>query len=134
VTVRSDITTRADVIRLVDSFYTAVRADGMLGPIFDEVARVDWDIHLPKMYDFWETVLFGRSSFKGNPLTAHLALAGRTPLGAAEFDRWVTLFHAAVGGMFAGPIADEATLRATRIAAVMQHHIAAQLMMGAHSN
>jgi hemoglobin len=118
-----DISSRADIARLVDAFYRRVRADTLLGPIFDDVANVDWGLHLPKMYDFWETVLFSRSVFRGNPLAAHLALARMVPLGAREFGRWIDLFHDTVDASFRGPVADEAKLRASRIATVMQYHI-----------
>lgn len=120
-----DLSSRADIVRLVDTFYDAVRADDILGPIFDGVAHVDWATHLPKMYDFWETVLFGRAGFKGNPLAVHLELGRRTPLGGREFDRWLLLFHATADALFAGPLADEAKLRAARIAVMMQQHLAA---------
>ena len=120
-----DITSRAEIVELVDAFYGAVRRDGILGPIFDDINHTDWDVHLPKMYDFWETVLFGRSAFRGNPLAIHLALARRVPLGAREFGRWIALFHATVDRLFDGPVAGEAKLRALRIAAVMQHHVGA---------
>jgi hemoglobin len=120
----ADIASRGDVERLVDAFYETVRGDALLGPIFDEVARVNWERHLPKMYDFWEGVLLGGSSFRGNPLAVHIALAARVPLGPREFNRWLALFHQAVDASFCGPIADEAKARASRIAAVMQYHIA----------
>lgn len=118
-----DIASRADIERLVDTFYTRVRADDKLGPIFDDVARVDWDTHLPKMYGFWEAVLFGHATFKGNPLAAHRTLAQKTPLTAQDFDRWILLFHESVDELFAGMMAEDAKLRAMRIASVMQHHI-----------
>ena len=124
-TVRTDITSRADIERVVDAFYDLVQADDRLGPIFNDVAKVDWDAHLPKMYDFWEAVLFGAAGFKGNPLAAHRVLARRTPLTADAFDRWLALFHSTVDRLFAGPVADEAKLRASRVAGVMQYHIAA---------
>lgn len=120
-----DITSRTDIVGLVNAFYDRVRADAILYPIFDGVARVDWHQHLPKMYDFWESVLFGKTSFRGNPLAVHRELARRTSMTAAEFNRWLELFHASVDAQFAGPCADEAKLRASRIAVVMQHHIAA---------
>jgi hemoglobin len=120
-----DIRDRADIVRLVDRFYDSVRADDVLGPIFDDIARTNWAVHLPKMYDFWETVLFSRSTFRGNPLAVHLDLATRAPLTAREFNRWLTLFHHHVDSLFTGPVADEAKLRATRIAAVMHHHVGA---------
>jgi hemoglobin len=93
---RTDIASRADVERLVDTFYARVRADDLLGPIFDDIAHTDWPRHLPKMYDFWEAVLFGTGSFRGSPLAVHLALARRAPLGAREFQQWLTLFRQAV--------------------------------------
>ncbi len=112
-------------MRLVDAFYTRVRGDDILGPIFGDVAHVDWDRHLPKMYDFWESVLFGKVGFTGSPLAVHRELAQRTRMSSVEFDRWLKLFHASVEALFAGPVADEAKLRASRIATVLQHHIAA---------
>jgi hemoglobin len=70
---RFDITDRGDVACLVNVFYDRVRADDMLGPIFDDIAHVDWPTHLPLMYDFWESVLFGTATSKGAPsrCTAH---------------------------------------------------------------
>jgi len=122
-----DIRTRADIVRLVDGFYADVRRDAILGPIFDDVARTDWDVHLPKMYDFWESVLFGRGTFRGNPLAVHLALGERVPLGEREFGRWLELFSGQIDALFAGPVAEDAKFRAARIAAVMQHHLSASV-------
>jgi hemoglobin len=122
---RGDIHERTHIVRLVDSFYDAVRADALLGPIFDDIAQTDWGVHLPKMYDFWETVLFGRSSFRGNPLRVHLALNARVPLTEREFSRWLALFEQQVDNLYEGPVANEAKLRARRIAAVMHHHVEA---------
>jgi hemoglobin len=119
-----ELASRADIVRLVDAFYERVREDKILGPIFTDVARVDWEVHLPKMYDFWESVLFGKIGFKGAPLPVHLALSRQVALTSREFDRWIALFHSSVDALFAGPLAAEAKIRATRIAAVMQHHIA----------
>jgi hemoglobin len=120
---RYDITDRRDVMRLVDVFYDRLRDDEVLGPIFDDVAQVDWTSHLPRMYDFWETLLFAAGTYKGDPLAAHRALARLTPLTSAEFDRWVALFHATVDDLFTGPMADDAKARAARIATTLQYHI-----------
>lgn len=121
----TDLRSRADIERLVDTFYTRIRVDRRLGPIFNETARVDWPTHLPRMYAFWEAVLFGVAGFKGNPLATHLALAQQTPLTSREFDQWVDLFHQSVDELFAGPMAVEAKQRAVHIAATMQDHLAA---------
>jgi hemoglobin len=122
---RTDIASRADIERLVNGFYDRVRRDDLLGPIFDDVAQTDWAHHLPKMYAFWEGVLFGAPGFRGNPLAIHRALARRVPLGPREFGRWLALFHATIDDAFAGPCAEDAKARAVRIAGVMQYHIGA---------
>ncbi len=119
-----DITDRRDVTRLVNVFYARVRDDDMLGPIFDHIARVDWATHLPRMYDFWESVLFGTATFKGAPLVTHPALARQTPLTSREFDRWIGRFHETVDDLFAGARADYAKQSAVRIARALQHNIA----------
>jgi hemoglobin len=118
---RPDITSRADIVQLVNAFYRRVQADDILGPIFDDVARVDWNEHLPKMYDFWQQVLFGVSAFKGNPLAVHRALARQAPLTDREFGRWIDLFQRTVDDLFRGVMAEEAKLRASRIRTVMQY-------------
>jgi hemoglobin len=84
---RLDITDRRDVACLVNIFYDHVRADDILGRIFDDIAQVDWTTHLPLMHDFCESVLFGTATFKGAPLSVHRALAQRTRLTSAEFHR-----------------------------------------------
>lgn len=126
----TDLTSRADVERLVDAFYDRVRADATLGPIFDDIAQVDWAQHLPRMYDFWETVLFGAPAFKGNPLSVHRALARRAPMTAGEFGQWLRLFETTVDALFAGAGAGAAKQRAAHIATVMQHHIGADRAAG----
>ena len=121
---REDITSRADIERLVDGFYERVRGDELLGPILDDVAQTDWVRHLPRMYAFWEGVLFGVAGFRGDPLAVHRELARHVPLGDREFGRWLDLFHENVDASFSGPCAEDIKARALRIAAVMQHHIA----------
>ena len=62
---RLDISDRSDVACLVNVFYDRVCADDMLGPIFNDIAHVDWPTRFPLMSDFWESVLFGTATFKG---------------------------------------------------------------------
>ncbi len=123
---RHDLTSRADIERLVDGFYARVREDEQLGPIFDDIARVNWSVHLPRMYDFWMAVLFGQAAFKGNPPEVHRALAARVPLTRALFDRWVGLFIATVDEHFEGPMADSAKVRAIRIARTLEAYASRQ--------
>lgn len=100
--VRKDIEGRPDLIRLVDRFYTKVRKDEKLGPIFDDIAQVDWAEHLPKLYNFWDSVIFRAGNFRGNPLMAHAKLLGRADLSLPMFHRWLDLFKETINEMFSG--------------------------------
>jgi hemoglobin len=120
---RFDITDRRDVARLVNVFYDRVRDDRLLGPIFDDIAHVDWATHLPRMYDFWESVLFGTATFKGTPLAVHRSLAQQAPLTTEAFERWVALFQTTVDDFFTGAVADHAKNSAVRIAATLRSNL-----------
>lgn len=99
---RPDIEGRADIERLVNHFYGRVRQDAVIGFIFEEVAKVDWDSHLPKMYAFWETVLFGTGGFQGNPMAAHASLVPLTEMGRSQFQQWLSIFRQSVDNLFDG--------------------------------
>ena len=101
-----DLMDRDDVVVLVNRFYDRIREDGRLGPVFNEVAKVHWESHLPKMVDFWDTVLFRAGTFRGNPLAAHARLVPLTDMGRATFEHWLTLFRATVAELFEGANAD----------------------------
>jgi hemoglobin len=107
-----DIQTSADIKTLVDRFYEKVNRDALLGPIFYEVAGVDWPSHLATLYAFWESMLFGSGTYQGAPFPKHAVL----PVQKAHFDRWLELFLATVDEHFSGPKAEEAKGRALSIA------------------
>ena len=107
-----DIATADDVALLVDRFYGKVRVDALLGPIFNDVARVDWAAHMATLYSFWETLLLGTGTYHGAAFPKHAVL----PVGKAHFDRWLELFLATVDELFSGPKAEEAKGRALSIA------------------
>ena len=102
-----DIQTEADVKKLVDAFYDKVNADALLAPVFNEFAHVDWPTHLPRMYDFWSSLLLHTARYQGQPFLRHLPL----PIAGAHFERWLALFRLTVEELFFGPVADEAKLR-----------------------
>lgn len=78
--------------RLVSEFYDVAKRDDLLGPIF--ASRVqDWSSHLPTMEDFWSTVVFRTARYAGRPFEKHEQIAELTP---AHFERWLTLWRAAV--------------------------------------
>ncbi|MFT4176711.1 MAG: group III truncated hemoglobin [Luteolibacter sp.] len=99
---KTDIENRADIERLVNVFYGHVRKDPTLGFIFDEIAQLNWETHLPKMYAFWERVLFGTGDFRGNPMAAHARLVPQTEMGRKQFTRWLEIFHQTIDDLFQG--------------------------------
>ncbi|MBO6516667.1 MAG: group III truncated hemoglobin [Bacteroidia bacterium] len=113
---KPDIQTSSEVKQMVDSFYEQVNLDPLLSPVFNDFANVDWESHLPRMYSFWESVLFAKQGFKGRPFQKHIPL----PIKAEHFDRWVTLFVNNIDHQFEGPVAEEAKLRARSIAHIFQ--------------
>lgn len=111
-----DVTTSEDVKLLINSFYHKVKSDDLIGFIFNDIAKVDWPIHLPKMYAFWEFLLLGGESYSGNPMEPHRALHEKVPLKREFFDRWVELFTSTVDELFSGINAEEAKNKARLIA------------------
>ena len=120
---RPDLTGRSDIVRLVDAFYDKVREDDLLGFIFNDIAGTNWGTHLPKMYAFWETVIFGTGSFSGSPLAAHARLVPLTTMGRAQFDRWLAIFTATVDELFAGEKAEHIKSAASDMANVIHAKI-----------
>ncbi len=117
---KKDIQSRTDIESLVNQFYLKVRKDDLLGPIFEESFKVDWDTHLVKMYNFWESILFHSGNYKGNPMNRHKELHKKCPFTQSLFERWLHLFNETVNQNFEGEIANKAKVRGLSIATVMQ--------------
>ena len=49
---KTDIRNRKDIELLVDTFYDKIKTDAVIGFLFTEIAQVNWETHLPRMYDF----------------------------------------------------------------------------------
>jgi len=120
---KRDIENREDIILLVNTFYDEVKINPILAPIFNDVAKLNWDEHLPKMYSFWSSILLGEHSFSGNPMQKHIALSKITAMTEFEFSHWLALFNQSVDRLFEGTKASEAKTRAANIARLMLHKI-----------
>ncbi len=120
---QSDIISRKEIIVLVDEFYKKIKVDFTLGFIFNEVANVNWEKHLPIMYDFWENTLFYTGSYSGNPVNLHTHLHHLTPLNNTHFEQWNKLFVETVDEYFEGPNAELAKQRAISISQVLAQQI-----------
>lgn len=118
-----DIRDIEDIKLLVNSFYDKVNSDPLLSPIFNEIAKVDWATHLPKMYEFWNMIIFGSRDYNGSPMGVHMKLSTQTTMGKEQFDRWKFLFFKTVDELFLGTNAEEAKSRAEAVAATMMFKI-----------
>jgi len=121
---KSDIISRNEIIFLVDEFYKKIKVDFTLGFIFNEVANVNWDKHLPIMYDFWENTLFFTGTYSGNPVNLHTHLHHLTPLNNTHFDQWNKLFVETVDEHFNGANAELIKQRAISISMILAKKIA----------
>lgn len=110
---KKDIETLEDIRVLVDTFYTNVQKDTLIGGIFMGVIK-DWPLHLGKMYRFWQTLLLEEHTYEGKPFLPHATM----PVEKKHFDRWLQLWEQAVDMYFEGPKADEAKWRGQRMAAM----------------
>ncbi|PIB31521.1 globin [Gaetbulibacter sp. 5U11] len=121
---QKEITNRDDVKLLIDQFYIKVRADSVLGPIFNTIIK-DWETHLDHLTTFWETSLFiGKKlehKYVGNPLIAHEkvdAILDHT-ITEMHFGIWLNLWYATLDQFFEGEIADNAKRRARKMGTFM---------------
>jgi hemoglobin len=116
---KKDITTREDVYLLVSSFYDKVRKDNVLGPFFEIIE--DWDEHLEKLTDFWQSNLFLKTRYYGNPLEAHIKAdnANDNSISELHFGLWLNLWFETIDSLFEGDIAQNAKQRARKMATFM---------------
>ena len=90
---------RSSLVELVDAFYDDVRRDALLGPVFaGAIADGAWAHHKERMVSFWSTAMLGAHEFRGNVYGKHRAMPQLTP---AHFARWLVLFEARAGALFA---------------------------------
>ena len=99
--------------RLVGRFYDKVRADALLGPVFEPAIK-DWPEHLEQLHAFWSSVMLGSGRYKGRPLPAHLRhWEALTP---ARFERWLVLWGETAEELFLPQEAAALRAKAKRIA------------------
>ena len=113
---KKDIRTREDVFLLVSSFYIKVRQDKVLGPFFNEVIK-DWDTHLERLTTFWESSLFLKTKYLGNPLEAHVKVdkENNNSISELHFGLWLNLWFQTIDELFEGDYAEKAKRRARKM-------------------
>ena len=108
-----DIESRADIDQLLVGFYERLLGHDLMTPIFKEI---DLGAHLPRIADFWESILFQRPTYSGSAFTAHEELV----LTLEHFDIWLAEFESTLDSMFRGVLADQAKTRANAVASIFK--------------
>ena len=103
-----------DLFGVLTDFYARVEREELLAPYF---AVVDMAEHMPRIVDFWSTMIFHTGRYSGNAFRPHLAMPGLT---AAHFARWLETLEATVDAHAAGPAAEHMKSLGHRIAFSMQ--------------
>jgi len=121
---KKDIKTREDIFLLVSKFYTKVRKDEKLGPFFNETIK-DWEAHLEHLTTFWESSLFLKTKFHGNPLEAHnkVDAAFNNSITELHFGIWLNLWYQTIDELFEGDYAGNAKRRARKMGTFMYMNI-----------
>jgi len=113
-----DLDSREEVEILVKNFYADVAQDDLLGPVFNDVAHVDWSEHIPKLVSFWCRNLFSEPGYQGNPMREHQRINDVSPFTHEQFIRWLELFQENVDLGWEGKFAELIKKKAVYIAIV----------------
>lgn len=103
-----------DLVGLLTTFYATVAQDPLLAPYF---AVVDMREHIPRIADFWSTMLFHTGRYTGSAFRPHLAMPGLTP---EHFAHWLATLEQTIDDRWQGPIADRMKDLGHRVAWSMQ--------------
>lgn len=100
---KKQIESRKDIALLVDTFYTKIRADSEINYFFNTQIK-NWDEHLEKLTDFWETNLFAVKKYKGNPLEVHKKVDEHFngKISSNEFGIWLNHWIQTLDELFVG--------------------------------
>jgi len=104
---KEDLKNRADINKLVLSFYAKIRKNDEIGYFFNNSIK-DWDTHLEKLTDFWESNLFFTGSFRGNPAVAHVKVdkENNHSISQYHFGIWLNLWFQTIDELYEGEMAE----------------------------
>jgi len=103
----------ADLQRLIPAFYNRVRADDMIGALFNK-AIDDWPHHLEMLVAFWSAVMRSAGRYKGSPMAAHLR--HQAAIRPEMFERWLALWTETTDQLMPPAAAAALQAKARRIA------------------
>ncbi|NOR55724.1 MAG: globin [Sulfurovum sp.] len=85
---------RANIEKMVRSFYQMLIKDDIVGPFFiqalgDDLKNDKWQEHYKLLDDFWLMLMTGEKGYKRDPFLPHVSIG---KLYEETFERWLTLF------------------------------------------
>jgi len=112
---KKDIKNREDIFLLVSTFYEKVKKDSMLATFFGSIN--DWDEHLERLTNFWESSLFLKTKYLGDPLKAHIRVDKdhHHTMTQEHFGQWMNLWYRTVDELYVGEVAQRAKNRARKM-------------------
>jgi len=120
-----DIESKDDLVTLVNTFYDRVKRDELIGHIFNTIIGDDWSVHLPIMYSFWNTVLFGAEGYRGQAVGKHIEIDQKIQLLPEHFERWILLWNNTVDSLFFGEKAEQIKAKALTMLQLIKFKVAA---------
>ncbi|HLV24839.1 MAG TPA: group III truncated hemoglobin [Gemmatimonadales bacterium] len=103
-----------DLHDLLVEFYATVARDELLAPYF---VAVDMRDHIPRIANFWSTIIFHTQRYSDNAFRPHAAMPGLT---RAHFSRWLAVLEQTVDRSFTGVAAERMKALGHRVAESMQ--------------
>jgi hemoglobin len=103
-----------DLEPLLVRFYAAVARDALLAPYFESL---DMTAHIPRIADFWSTLLFHSGRYTGNAFRPHLEMPG---LRGEHFERWLATLEATLDESYTGANTERMKSFAHRVGYSMQ--------------
>lgn len=85
--------TKAHIEQLVTHFYQRVQKDDLLGPVFNDIAKVDWEHHIPLLCQFWNSIMLKTHEYHGSAYMKHVLIGQQTDIQETHFTRWLKLFR-----------------------------------------
>lgn len=120
---KTDLNTADNIIRFVDLFYQKIFQDGLLAPIFTEVAKVNVLEHKQHIYAYWQKLLLADPAYQRNTMEVHRRLNDKQRLRPEEYRQWLALFKQTADEGFSGAYTERAVKIAENIAGNMEDRL-----------
>ncbi len=114
-----EVENREDLALIVRTFYNKIKTNEVLGPIFlRAIPEGNWESHLDKITEFWNSALFGSMTYRGNPAITHANLdkSNNHEISQDHFKIWLDNWLLVIDESWTGSKAEEMKMRARKMA------------------